>query len=53
MRALNWILIAVGPLVVVFAFAFPAADARRRSRSQVALTMARTGMRSVGFGRQP
>jgi hypothetical protein len=49
MRALGWILIAVGPLVVVFAF--PVAE--RRSRSQVALTMARTGIRSVGFERRP
>jgi hypothetical protein len=51
MRALNWIWIAVGPLVVVFAC--PAADARRRSRSQVVLTMARTGIRPVGFERPP
>ena len=51
MRALSWILIAVGPLVVIFPF--PVADARRRPRSQVALTMARTGIRSVGFERRP
>ena len=51
MRALGWIWIAVGPLVVVFAF--PVADPQRRSRSQVALTMARTGIRLVGFERRP
>jgi len=51
MRALDWILVAVGPLVVNIAF--PVADARRRSRSQVALTMTRTGIRSVGFERRP
>jgi hypothetical protein len=51
MNALNWILIAVRPLVVILAF--PLGDARRRSRSHVALTIARTGMRSVGFERRP
>jgi len=51
MRALGWILIGVVPLVVVFAF--PVEDAQRRSRSLVALTMARTGIRLVGFERRP
>jgi hypothetical protein len=51
MRALGWIPMAVGPLVVVIAF--PVADTRWRSRSPVALTMARTGIRSAGLERRP
>jgi len=47
MTALGWILIAVGPLVVVFAFA------QRRAVSRVALTMAKTAIGSVGFERRP
>jgi hypothetical protein len=50
MRALGWILIAVGPLVVV---AFPMADARWRSPSAVAPTMAGAGIRSAGLERRP
>jgi hypothetical protein len=51
MRALGWILIAVGPLAVVRAV--PVAIAERRSGSQGALTLARTGIRLVGFERRP
>jgi hypothetical protein len=51
MRALDWILVAIGSLVVNITF--PVADARRRSRSQVALTKTRTGIRPVGFERRP
>ena len=51
MTALGWTLIAVGPLVVVFAF--PVANAQRRAASRVALTMAKTAICSVGFERRP
>lgn len=51
MTALEWILLAVGPPAVVFAFLVP--NAPRRAGSQVALTLAKTAICSVGFERRP